>query len=135
MNDLYHELILEEAKHPVGFGVMVDPDISIHERNASCGDEITVYLKKTDSSSQPPTLAKITWQGQGCIISQAAMSVVAQLVEGLPFETISELTIEHLQKELGLENLSPGRLKCISLGLKAVQKGIQQLHTTGILET
>jgi nitrogen fixation NifU-like protein len=123
MSDLYQEIILEELRHPQHQGVLEgDGVVSHHERNASCGDEVTIYLKVEDHQ---PLLLK--WQGQGCAISMAATSLLAEKItsQHLTTEQIRLLTLQDLLELLGLEEIAPGRLKCAMLGLKAIQKALQ----------
>lgn len=120
MSDLYQEIILDQLEHPQHQGVLEGSDVlTHHERNASCGDEVTVYLKLSDTQ---PILLK--WQGQGCAISMAAMSLLAEAITAQKMNKlqISKLTLADLLDLLGLDEISPGRLKCAMVGLRAVQK-------------
>lgn len=118
-DDLYQEIILEELEHPQYQGVDHDADHIHHELNASCGDEVTVYLR--DDASE-----KIKWQGQGCAISMATMSLLSAKInqEKLSKQQILDLEEADLLSLLGLEKISPGRHKCMVLSLKAVQKSL-----------
>lgn len=120
MSDLYQEIILDQLEHPQHQGVLEGNDVlTRYERNASCGDEVTVYLKPSDAQ---PILLK--WQGQGCAISMATMSLLADKInsEKMSQQQIAQLSLEDLLDLLGLEEISPGRLKCVMLGLTAIQK-------------
>lgn len=117
MSDLYQEIILDQLEHPQHQGVLTGDDVvSRHELNASCGDEVTVYLR--------PSPIQLKWQGQGCAISMATMSLLADKInsKNMTSQQIAELTLEDVLDLLGLDEISPGRLKCVMLGLKAVQK-------------
>ncbi len=120
MNDLYQEIILEEARHPQHFGEMEDAELVIHERNASCGDEITLYLKLNESKDH---IVDLKWQGHGCIISQAAMSALSGKIisEDLSLTEIHKLSKAQIEELLGIEEISPGRLKCLLLGLQTLK--------------
>jgi nitrogen fixation NifU-like protein len=120
MNDLYQEIILEEARHPQHYGELETPDVVVHERNASCGDEVTVYLKFDKSDEK---IIDLKWQGHGCIISQAAMSALSGKVvtEGLTLDQVNQLTKPQIEELLGIDDISPGRLKCLLLGLQALK--------------
>lgn len=126
MSDLYQEVILEAARHPQNQGQMDDADYVIHELNASCGDVITLYLKVNSQTGQ---VTDLKWQGQGCIISQAAMSELSGKIkaEQLSLTDIHALKLEDVTSLLGIDEISPGRLKCVMLGLKAF--GQVQLKT------
>jgi len=123
MSDLYQEMIMEEYRHPQHKGELVDPDFSWHERNSSCGDEVTVYLKLDPKHQQ---IADISWTGDGCAISMAAMSFVSQQVMGKSVAEVLKLNKKDLEKMMGIEEIAYGREKCLVLGLEAVQKSLKQ---------
>lgn len=86
---LYQELILDHAKHRRGFGLapLEGTSADAHERNPVCGDEITLRVRLSDD-----TVRDVTWEGQGCSISQASASMLASLVgDGMPRAEMSAL--------------------------------------------
>lgn len=119
MTTVYHEDLLDEAKNPSNFGELEDADVTTTQYNASCGDVITVSVKLSDDKQ---TIADIKWKGHGCIISQAAMSVMSEKLIGFPVAQIRELSKDQVLTELGLEDISVGRVKCLLLGISAVKK-------------
>ncbi|MEX0895818.1 MAG: iron-sulfur cluster assembly scaffold protein [Patescibacteria group bacterium] len=129
MDDLFQEAILDEARHPRNTGQLEQPDISLTEANASCGDIITVDLQFAAGSNK---LEQIRWRGSGCTISQAAMSQVSELVQGKTAVEIATIGQSEIESLLGLEQISLGRVKCLLLGITAVQKAIQQYQSQEI---
>lgn len=121
MSELYPEELLEIARHPHRFGQMPDPDQVKTGLNASCGDDMTVYLKLSADRQQ---VVDILWSGQGCAISQAAMSVVADLAVGKTWTEIEQITQAEILAELGLTEISPGRLKCLLLGISTLTREV-----------
>lgn len=121
MDTLYHEIILEEARHPRNFGTLDAPDVIVEETNASCGDKVRICVTFYPDSLQ---IQELKWEGSGCVISMAAMSVVSELVLGKTVAEVAVLGKEKLEQELGLESIVAGRVNCLLLGLKAVQKGV-----------
>lgn len=93
LDSLYQELILDHSKRPIGRGELDAPDGSItashHEFNPSCGDELTLSIAVDPASGR---IEQLAWEGQGCSISMASASVLAQLVrdEGLTMEQARE---------------------------------------------
>ncbi len=77
LNGLYQEIILDHYKHPRGKVVLEAPLASAHHVNPTCGDEVTVEVAADDHGH-----LVIGYQGQGCSISQASASVMAELLEG-----------------------------------------------------
>ena len=78
MNDsLYQEIILDHYKHPHGRGLREPFDAEAHHVNPTCGDELTLRV-----SLDGEKLVDVSYEGQGCSISQASASVLHELVEG-----------------------------------------------------
>ena len=77
MEQLYQQLILDHAKHPAHRGEQQAYDVEVHHVNPTCGDEVTLRVRVEDGA-----IAELTWTGQGCSISQASASVMAQAVTG-----------------------------------------------------
>lgn len=96
LDSLYQELILDHSKHPRGKGI-ADIDgraASSHQHNPMCGDDVTLQAHVSDDGTR---LVDVTWDGQGCSISQASASMLAALIEedaageGLPREQVVSL--------------------------------------------
>ncbi|MFI6503451.1 Fe-S cluster assembly sulfur transfer protein SufU [Nonomuraea typhae] len=75
---MYQELILEHYKHPQGRGLREPYDAEVHHVNPTCGDEITLRVKVGDGGK----IEDVSYEGQGCSISQAAASVLHELTTG-----------------------------------------------------
>lgn len=90
LESLYQELILDHSKRRVGFG-LADEDgrsATSHQHNPLCGDEITLRLRLSDDGD---VIRDVTWEGNGCSISQASASMLAELVDGMPRAEASAL--------------------------------------------
>jgi len=120
MSDLYREIILHEAAHPQKKGSLTNPTHEQDETNASCGDKVTVQLTLKDDR-----ITQIAWQGAGCAISQASMSLISAFVEGKTKNEVEKLAKIDVLELLGLEEITPGREKCMMLGLKAVHTSLK----------
>ena len=81
---LYQEIILDHYKHPRGKGLLPASLAESFQVNPTCGDEVTVQVAG-DSSD-----VVIGYEGQGCSISQASSSVMSEMLNGAPVETIKE---------------------------------------------
>ncbi|MEO3870763.1 Fe-S cluster assembly sulfur transfer protein SufU [Nonomuraea sp. B12E4] len=79
---MYQELILEHYKHPQGRGLREPYDAEVHHVNPTCGDEITLRVKVDDAGK----VLDVSYEGQGCSISQAAASVLHELTTGSTVE-------------------------------------------------
>jgi nitrogen fixation NifU-like protein len=81
VTDLYQEIILDHYKHPQGRGLREPFDAEVHHVNPTCGDEVTLRVSLDGS-----TVADISYDGQGCSISQASASVLHELLTGVTVE-------------------------------------------------
>ncbi|MGH2661837.1 MAG: Fe-S cluster assembly sulfur transfer protein SufU [Actinomycetota bacterium] len=77
IDDLYKEVILDHYKNPRNKRDLPDATVSEHGNNPLCGDEITIHARLNAG-----TLAEITFEGQGCSISQASASMLTESVRG-----------------------------------------------------
>ncbi len=90
LENLYREVLLDHSKRPEGRGDPGGFAVTHHERNPSCGDEITLGM----SIGPDGTIDAIVWDGQGCSISTASASVLTTLLEGEDPATAQEMIDE-----------------------------------------
>jgi SUF system FeS assembly protein, NifU family len=121
MSDIYYEIILEHYKFPRNYGKTDNPDIRVKDSNPLCGDEIEFYIKL---DSEKKKIEEIKFIGKGCAISQAAASILTEIVKGKSLDEIKELKKEHILREMGNPYLGPSRIKCATLSLKALKLGV-----------
>ncbi|TPG31391.1 Fe-S cluster assembly sulfur transfer protein SufU [Mycolicibacterium hodleri] len=79
MEQMYQEVILDHYKHPHHRGLRDPFGAQVHHVNPTCGDEVTLRVALSDDGE---TVADISYDGQGCSISQAATSVLTDQVIG-----------------------------------------------------
>ena len=79
---MYQELILEHYKHPQGRGLREPYDAEVHHVNPTCGDEVTLRVSWATAARS----LDVSYDGQGCSISQAAASVLHELATGSTVE-------------------------------------------------
>ncbi|PFG33387.1 Fe-S cluster assembly sulfur transfer protein SufU [Sanguibacter antarcticus] len=145
METLYQQVILDHAKNPQGSG-LVDLDGShlgseSHQVNPTCGDEVTMRVQFAESADGTTVVERISWEGQGCSISQASLSVLTELVTGKDIATSEHIAAtfrelmgsrgkgldEAREDELGdaaaFTGVSqfPARVKCAMLGWVALR--------------
>lgn len=118
MEELYHELILDLYKNPLNKKRLDNFDISQVAYNPLCGEQIEIFVK-FDANEK---IIDISFEGEGCVISQAGGSVVTEFAKGKSKQEIQAITAETIAAELGLRNLNPTRLRCLLLALQALQK-------------
>lgn len=118
--DIYREEILEHYKHPQNFGMLPGVHVTVQETNASCGDEYEFFINLSDDK-----IAAIAFRGVGCAISMAANSLVTEAVKGKTLQEAAALTEQDVCSLLGIQ-INPGRVKCATLPLRALQKALAQ---------
>jgi nitrogen fixation NifU-like protein len=81
--DLYQELILDHSKSPHHAGLRDPFDAEVHHVNPTCGDEVTLRVS-VDGSGSEALVRDVSYDAQGCSISIASTSVLADEVVGHP---------------------------------------------------
>ncbi len=117
MADLYREQILDHSRNPRNFGEIEHPDFTFEDSNPLCGDRVRIDVKVDNG-----IITDIKFSGRGCAISQAAVSMLTEMVKGHDVAEIRELSVEDMLDELGIP-ISPARVKCALLGLKVLKSG------------
>ncbi len=77
LEQLYQQVILDHSRRKSGRGEVEDFVHTSHQVNPTCGDEVTLGVK-LDSQGE---LAEVSWEGDGCSISQASLSMMCELIE------------------------------------------------------
>ncbi|OQQ30782.1 iron-sulfur cluster assembly scaffold protein NifU [Prescottella equi] len=86
LEQMYQEVILDHYKHPHGRGLRDPFGAEVHHVNPTCGDEITLRAHLTEGEDGRPVVADISYDGQGCSISQASTSVLFDQIVGMPLD-------------------------------------------------
>ena len=146
--DLYQELILEHSKRPHRPGLREPFDAEVHHVNPTCGDEVTLRVHVTDG-----VVEDVSYDAEGCSISQASTSVLTDLLIGKRLEdamAINETFLTLMQGKGQVEPDEdvledgiafagvakfPARVKCALLGWSAfkdaaLRAGAPSLATT-----
>jgi nitrogen fixation protein NifU and related proteins len=118
-DDIYREIILDHYRNPRNKGKLALADVSVHDSNPLCGDEIDIHLKIESNKVQ-----EIKFEGRGCAISQASASMLTEMVMGKDLEFLKDLKKEDILENIGLTNLGPARIKCALLSLKVLKVGM-----------
>ena len=125
-DQLYREVILDHYKNPRGHGVMEDADADAEGMNPLCGDEVTIYVRFGEDAD---TIDEVKFAGRGCAISQAATSMLTEMVQGKKASEVAELDKDELLEEIGIP-LTPIRLKCAMLGLTTLKVALHKAKGT-----
>ena len=116
----YIELLLDHYEHPRNRRVIAGADIDYTGGNPGCGDIIHMYATVDETQR----ITDVAFEGEGCTISQAAASIVTEMVHGKTLDELEQMTYETLVEELGSEVVAP-RIKCAVLALGTLKAGAQ----------
>ena len=136
LESMYQEVILDHYKNPQHAGLREPYEAEVHHVNPSCGDELTLRVHLSEDGS---TVEDVSYDAEGCSISQASTSVMAEEIIGLPVaEAMEKLaafdemitsrgTVEGDAEMIG-DGVAfagvakfPARVKCALMGWKAFQ--------------
>lgn len=115
------DLILDHYEHPRYAGRLDPADVAYSNTNPACGDVITVYLSSSGNGG-PVSLA---FEGQGCTISQAAASMVMEMLNGRTLAEIEAASVEPLLERLG-PDIAGARQRCATLAFNTVKHACRQ---------
>jgi nitrogen fixation protein NifU and related proteins len=118
-DDIYREIILDHYRNPRNKGKLPNADVSTHDSNPLCGDEIDIHLKVEQGK-----IKDIKFEGRGCAISQASASMLTEMVLDKPLTAVKDLAKDDILENIGLMNLGPARIKCALLSLKVLKMGM-----------
>jgi nitrogen fixation protein NifU and related proteins len=117
--DLYAENILDHFKNPRHCGEDPEATILHKESNPSCGDDLSLFITLADDR-----MTDFCWNGQGCAISQASMSLLSETLIGKTLPEIDALSPADVLALLSVP-VGPSRMKCALLSLFTVQNAIR----------
>lgn len=141
LEQIYQDVILDHYKHPHHRGLREPFDAEVTHTNPVCGDEVTLRVALADDR-----VTDVSYDGQGCSISQAATSVLTDLVIGQTagdaLKTVAAFTemvssrgtIEGDEDVLGdgvaFAGVSryPARVKCALLGWMAFKDAVLRVQ-------
>jgi nitrogen fixation protein NifU and related proteins len=138
LSSLYQQLILEHYRSPRNKAELPEKTVEIHMANPVCGDEIRLQLR-----IEGDRIEEAKFVGQGCSISQAAVSMMTSLLQGRSLDEADALASRFTElmhgdeaaakdRSLGdlraLQGVSkfPVRIKCALLGFDALQEALKK---------
>jgi nitrogen fixation protein NifU and related proteins len=149
VESMYQDIILDHYRNPQHRGLSAPFDAEVHHVNPTCGDEVTLRVRLNGN-----TIDDVSWEGEGCSISQASTSVMTDLVIGHGIDNALTLQREFLTlmqsrghedvlDEAAAESLDdaiafagvakyPARVKCALLGWMAMKSAIAEAGHPGI---
>ncbi len=134
LGDLFQDIILEHYKRPRNKGTLEDATVDVHMNNPTCGDEIHLFLRVEDG-----IVRDVAFEGEGCSISQASVSMMTQILKDQPVDDGLRLAERFKEMMRGDEQAAndrelrdaralagvsrfPTRVKCALLGWNAFEE-------------
>jgi nitrogen fixation protein NifU and related proteins len=144
LSSLYQQLILEHYRRPRNRGELAEKTVEVHMLNPVCGDEIRLQLQVEDG-----VIRAVRFTGQGCSISQAAVSMMTARLDGRPVGEADALAARFTEmmhgdpdagtdRSLGdlraLQGVSkfPVRIKCALLAFDALLEALKRSGHTPV---
>lgn len=124
---LYKEELLDHYRYPRNQGTLSDATVVTQTLNPSCGDQIELQVL-----FEGETLLRVRFTGKGCVISQAAASMLTEKIIGLSLEQLEALDKDGMLSLVGIP-LGPTRLRCALLSLEAVHRAVGQYKENACL--
>ena len=139
LDSIYTDVIMEHSTATFNKHKLQDATNSEHGHNPSCGDDITLEIKKDGD-----IITDLEFTGHGCAISQASTSIMIDLLKGktveqatklisifirmIKRENVSEEELNELEEAQALKNISnmPARVKCAELAWYTMQKLLEK---------
>ncbi len=114
----YREYILEHYRNPRNYGKLEQPSVHAEDTNPLCGDQLGI-----DLLVEGDHVSEVRFQGRGCAISQAAASMLSEMIEGKTVAEVVALGKSDVLEALGVP-ISPARMKCAFLSLRVLHRGL-----------
>jgi nitrogen fixation protein NifU and related proteins len=123
----YIEFLLDHYQNPRNKGRVEDADVVISGGNPNCGDIVTLYINvDTDDRIQ-----SVHFEGEGCTISQAGASIIAEMAEGKPVNEFEAMGYDEIVDLMG-KDVVMSRVRCATVGLGTLKAGLTELRTRRI---
>ena len=119
--NMYQENILDHYENPYNRGSLPQPTLEFRGLNPLCGDEVCIQACLDPQGR----LEKVCFEGEGCVISLAAASMLMEAVEGKTLEEVKGMDRQDMLDLVGI-TLTTMRVKCAMLPLRTLGKAIHQ---------
>jgi len=117
LRDLYQEVIFDHNRNPRNFRIMDTADRKVDGFNPLCGDRLTLYLKMDGD-----VIVDASFQGSGCAISTASVSLMTEIVKGKTVQEAEELFKKFHEMTTGKEE----QINLEAVGKLAVLAGVRE---------
>lgn len=122
--DLYREEFMEIYKNPMNVGIIERPSIYEHGVNESCGDEMDLYLKIENG-----IVKDAKFKASSCSVGVVSSAILTEEIRDKSLNEVKKITKNRLLELIGV-NLTTSRIKCATLPLETLQKGIESYESS-----
>lgn len=117
------DLILDHYENPRHYGPLPDATAVRKGSNPGCGDVVVFYLRVEPNGQ----IAAISFEGEGCTISQAAASIAAEMLADKTLAEVEAMQPEAILCEIGQE-ITSTRVGCATLGLNTAKEAARAVR-------
>lgn len=117
---LYREEVLDHYRSSPHRGRLEPADATGEADSPLCGDRVRVWLVLARTADGAGRVERVGFEGDGCALSQASASMLAERLEGMTLDAARAFTADDMLALLGVW-LTPARVRCALLGWRAVQ--------------
>ena len=110
------KMIMDHYENPRNFGPLENPTVTLRGGNPNCGDTLNIYIRTADGD----VIEDISFDGEGCTITQAAASLLTEFVKGKTVGELGGLDSDYLMELLG-KDIMVTRPKCSRLALETLK--------------
>ncbi len=114
------KMIMDHYENPRNFGPLESPTVTLRGGNPNCGDTINIYIRVDGEN----IIEDISFDGEGCTVSQAAASLLTDFVKGKTVGQVGELDSDYLKELLG-KDIMVTRPKCSRLALETLRSWVR----------
>ena len=123
-DQLYRESLLEIYRNPTNRGEIAKPDLEAKLVNPLCGDEVRIQIELANSK----IIKRAVFSGNGCAISQASASLLAESIQGKKLSDVNKLRGNDILELIGI-NPSPSRVGCALLSLEVLMEALGKVKS------
>lgn len=119
-------LLVDHYRNPRHRGGLEDADVDMPGGNPGCGDVVTMHVR---AAADADRIEAVAFEGEGCTISQAAASILAQRINRKQpsFADIEAMTYESMIDLLGRDVVG-SRPRCATLALGTLKAAVKRIE-------
>jgi nitrogen fixation NifU-like protein len=121
---IYQGKLLDHARNPRNQGILEPADYSHEDTGSVCSDELRIDVRVKGGR-----VAEVAFSGRGCAVSQAAASVLTELLTNMALEDVKALSEDDLLAAIGVP-IGASRLECALLSLLVLRASISGAGST-----